>query len=340
MTIISAPAPGDWDFRAFAPIPFARFVQELLALYTPPLRARPTLTRMTHTMKNIGELIGPDGTTADFTPTLVGRLIASRPEGEASRTTHTILAQFRAACSYAKSQGYIRTSPFEFRKKWVRLGHPEGKKHHSMADIRRVLDLLEIEAARSEGWPQWRAYRLLALVSTFAYTGLRRNEGLLLRVDEVDLDHRMILLVDRKGRRLKTEGSGQPVPIPDALAPILADWIGRLARGCPHLFPGVTGKGPWTGGPPGHRPLDQIKAVGERAGVQGLTFLSLRHSFATHAESWGLSPAMLQRVLRHTLLATQTHYRHADADNMRAAVGRISFDPPVPPATEGGPATS
>lgn len=70
----------------------------------------------------------------------------------------------------------------------------------------------------------------------------------------------------------------------------------------------------------------------------GFTFLSLRHSFATHAEHWGLSPAMIQRILRHTSVRTQIGYRHADAANLRAAGGRIGFGPGDGAVPEGGEA--
>ena len=348
------PVPGDWDYRPFAPVPFARFRAELLKLYEPPLRARATYRRMKQTLDLVVTLVGPDGTTADLNPTLLARLIDSRAGQEHPRTTHTTLAYLRSACSYAKSQGYIRTTPWEFRRKWIKPGPIREGQHHSREDIRRVLDLLASEVQASEGWPRWRARRLLAVVSLFAYTGLRRDEGLRLHVEDIDLERRMIFLVERKGRHFKTEASAQPVPIADALAPLLADWLahrldaetGRSIRGrwtvaadCPFLFPNVSRTNTWQAGPTGHKPLDQLKAAGERAGVPGFTFLSLRHSFATHAEAWGLSPAMLQRVLRHTSLGTQKHYRHADIDNMRSAVDGIDFGPSAGPETEGGPSS-
>jgi integrase len=223
----------------------------------------------------------------------------------------------------------------------MRVGQPTRKKHHPQEDIRRVLELLKTEIGQEQGWPRWRARRLYALVATFAYTGLRRDEALNLHAEDIDFDLRMIMLVERS-KRMKTEKSAQPVPMPAALVPILEGWLEHWADGpeglpeCPFLFPGVTRVGPWNGGPPGHRPIDQIKAAGERAGVQGFTFLSLRHSYATHAESWGLSAAMIQRVLRHTTLGTQKHYRHADVDNMRNAVDGIGFGSTPGPDAEGG----
>ena len=263
-----------------------------------------------------------------LTPLLIARVVAARPATESSLHTHSIVARLSVACRYAKSRGYIRVSPFDFRKSFVRRGHPIGKvRHHPLADLKRVLDLLAREVLEREDWPQWRARRLYALTALFCFTGLRLNEGLHLRIEDIDLEARMIAIVPRVGNRLKTELSAQPVPIPDALATILANWLPHT--GSDWVFPGVTRKGPWINGPRGHRPLDQLRAAGERAGVQDLTFLSLRHSFATNGESaWGLSREVIQRILRHADQTTQNWYRHADTDNLRRAVGGIGFGPP------------
>jgi integrase len=347
------PAPGDWDYRAVGPIPFADFVAELLALYVPPLRSRNTWLKMRQTLAIVADLLGDDATTDGLTPQMVALFIESRPEAESPRTTHALLAYLRVSCTYAKSQGYIRTSPFDFRKVWLRKGRPEPHQHHTRDEIRRVLELLESEALGGEGWARWRARRLHAMAALFAFTGLRRNEGLYLHAADVDLEGRMIHLVERRERRLKTEASAQPVPIPPPLAPILADWLSHRLdgesspgessqydggpAGCPYLFPGVARKGPWTGGPRGHQPVHQLQAAGERAGVQRLTFLSLRHTFATLSPGWGLSELQIQRVLRHTSLSTQEYYRHADLDGMRDSVARIDFGPARRPDAEGGP---
>ena len=85
----------------------------------------------------------------------------------------------------------------------------------------------------------------------------------------------------------------------DFLVEVMAEWLPKA--GSDWAFPATRGAVPWTSGKPGSKPLDRLKAAGLRAGVEGLTFLSLRHSWATHAESlWGFSEALIQRVLRHT----------------------------------------
>jgi integrase len=308
------------------PIPFADFTAELLALYLPPLRAKASYKSMRRSLEIAAEHIGEGATTANLTPDLIGRIVASRPPEHSPYTVNTLLTYLKVASNYAVQMGYLRASAFSFRKKWIRLGQPKVKKHHSMEEIARVLALMARDVERKTGWAQWRARRLQALGATVAYTGLRRDEALRLLVADVLLEERMILVVSRAGNRLKTERSAQPVPVPEALAKILADWLPHTH--CEWAFPNVYRKGPWTGGSQGYTPLDRMKRLGVRAGVQGFTFQSLRHSWATHAEYWGLSDTMIQRVLRHTTTRTQMHYRHADADNLRSVVGGIDFGAP------------
>ena len=322
----------------FSPIPMARFRDEVLTLYTPPLRARNTFIKMRQTLAIACELTGPGATTAELTPALIARFIQSRPPDQSNNSTLSLLSSLRVACAYAQSQGYIKVSPFAFRKQWIKPAPTTKSRHHGREEIGRVLQLLRADVEHRTGWAGWRARRLYALAATVAYTGLRKNEALHLCVEDVDLAGRMLLIVERKGRSLKTAASAQPVPVPEPLAAVLADWLrdeqrlwmARPDTECPWVFPNVTRTGPWTGGQPGAKPLDRLKAAGKRAGVEGFTFLSLRHSWATHAESWGLSPAMIQRVLRHTTVRTQWHYRHADMANLRGAVKNIDFGPDAP----------
>lgn len=93
------------------------------------------------------------------------------------------------------------------------------------------------------------------------------------------------------------------------------------------VIPNVTRTGPWRGGMDGTRPCDALKGLGRRAGVEGFTFQSLRHSWATHAEFWGFSDTVIQRILRHTNTRTQQRYRHAELNNLRELVGPIDFGP-------------
>jgi integrase len=139
---------------------------------------------------------------------------------------------------------------------------------------------------------------------------------------ETDSGHQYHSVLNIRGRRPRT---------PDYLPPSVPRAVPKpgLATDPGWLIPNVYRTGPWVGGSPGHDPLDQLQALGRRAGVPGLTFQSLRHSWATHAESaWGLTDGQIQRILRHTNTRTQWHYRHAERNNLRAIAEGISFDGP------------
>jgi integrase len=116
----------------------------------------------------------------------------------------------------------------------------------------------------------------------------------------------------------------------------LPPWVaagGTPAAPVRWLFPNVTGVGPWNDGSWGSKPVNELKALGLRAGVPGVTWQSFRHSWASHAEFWGFSDTLIMRVLRHTSTRTQRGYRHAELNNLRELVCGIDFGTA---AAEGG----
>lgn len=332
------------------PRPWPEFSAELLALYQPPMRAPATLGAIRYTLEHVAAL-GVQS-TAELTPKLVAAYIASCPQ-ESPNTTHSKVAYLRVVANYAAAMGYVRVSPFTVRKRWVRKAPSQRKRHHSRETIARILDLARTEAATGLGWARWRRHRLYVLMATVAYTGLRRNEALRLRREDIDLPGRLIWVRARRGNALKTEASAAPVPIAEPLASILAEWFpclelpttrgnirGPRPRANPDgtmdsgwVFPNAYRTGPWVGGSHFHRPVEELTKLGKRAGVEGLTFLSLRHSWATAAEGLGLSEEQIKRVLRHTSVRTQVHYRHADEQNLRETIRGFGFGA----ASEGPP---
>ena len=311
--------------ETITPLPLAAFREHISTFYAEPMRARNTRMKMLQVLRILDEM-GVQ-TTADLTTTFIARFIAERPKEESPNTTFTLMTYLRSLCSQAAAEGWLRVSPFAIRRKWLRRVAPKAPRHYSREELARLLELARREIGEVEQWAQWRARRLYALAGTLAFTGLRKNEALHLRTEDIDLKARMLLVLARRGHRLKTEASAAPVPIPDALAVILEEWQTHIiVPGW--LFPTANGKSPWTGGVQGTKPLDQLKDLGRRAGIDGVTFQGFRHSWATHAEHMGLSDLQIQRVLRHTNTRTQRHYLHPDAANLRDQVGRMDFGPP------------
>jgi integrase len=300
--------------------PYHVFASSVLALYRPPIR-RPATAKKLHQV--LGEFAQLCPTTADITPPAIAAWIGAHP-GRSPLTAFSLLRAFRTAVRAGMAMGLLPTDPFGFRppRRWWPDGTllaPERPRHRSADEIRRVLARADAEAACGP----WTARRLRAVVYAATYTGARRNEILGLQVADVDLMSGLIEIRPNARRPLKTAASRARLPVPASLGAALAEWLPWCPG--PWLFPNSTRTGPWIGGASGYRPADRLAQLGERAGVKGLTFLALRHTFATLSEGWGIGELALQRILRHTSVRTQQHYRHADLDVLREAAAKVHF---------------
>jgi len=256
-------------------------------------------------------------TTADLTTELVAKFVARRAQTVNANTIRGDLSYLSAACSFAVEEGWLDRGP-RFKRVRPRAVKSKMPKCHSIEDVACVLEHLGKRTV------DWVGQRLYALTATVAYTGLRRDEALTLKVVDVSLFMGLITVSDRTRR--KTEKSAALVPIPRELSVILGDWIPRC--GSEWLFPGVLHKGPWTGGACGERACDRVRQAGQEVGVAGFTLQNLRHTWATHARRrWGLSDIEVATVLRHSSPATQAWYVHDDPDPRAIvqAVSKVSY---------------
>jgi integrase len=298
------------------PLSYAEFREEVEAIYA--LKAKATLCKVRQVLREFGELPSVR-TTADLRPVAVARWRAAHPD-RSDATCHSLLRSFRSACELGIASGCLAANPCAPKQLWPDVCRPERERHLPLHEISALLEHLERKAGLS-----WHGHRLYALVATVAYTGLRKLEALRLQVTDLDFARGCVRVVARK--RLKTRAAEAPVGMPAELEDVLRGWLTQIGRSLVWLFPNVSRTGPWTGGPPGHKPLDRLQAEAREAGLDGCTFQSLRHSWATHAELWGLGETMIQRQLRHTTRRTQEVYRHADVANLAGSVRSISFRP-------------
>ncbi len=294
-----------------------RFMEQVLALYQPAMRRKATCCKMRQVLREFAAICDLERVS----PATIARWISMHPERRPA-TVDSLLRSLRAGCTCAAGVGLLTSNPFDFRKpaQWVDWDVEElDAPVHDGQEIARVLRLADDEASGGD----WRAKRLRAVVYTAAYTGARKREILGLAVADVDLERRLVSMRTNAWRRFKTRASVAQIAVSKPLARVLAEWI-PLA-GPDYLFPGVERVGPWFDGVPGSKPLDQLKALGMRAGVHGLTFQSLRHTFASLAEGWNIGELALQRVLRHTRIRTQRAYRHPLDEVLRDVAAKVHF---------------
>jgi integrase len=297
---------------------WGELTSQVLALYARPMRRPATARKMRQVLLEFGDLVGE---ASDLTPATVARWIAAHPNRR-PETVCALLRSLRAACVYGVQAKLLDASPFDFREPsaWVDWDVEElDPPVHQAEEIARVLALADQEASGGS----WKAARLRALVYCYAFTGARKREVLALQTADIDLAAGVLQIRTNRRRGLKTRQSAACLPLPAPLGAVLAAWLPRTES--EWLFPGIRRKGPWLEGPPGEKPLDQVKALGLRAGVPGLTIQSFRHTFASLSESWGIGELALQRVLRHSNLRTQRGYRHELPAVLRDTAAKVHF---------------
>lgn len=318
-------------------VSFTRLEEEALALYAPPRRRKSTWFKVRCVLREFRELPGIRR-SSDITPMAILRWIEAHDD-RSPMTNRSYLKTFQAVCTYAKKMGYLRVSPWEIRTDWITFDldeedEPEAR-HLSIDELRALLDQLDAEALAG-GWLEW---RLQALGYTYVHTALRAREALGLKLVDIELKRGVIRLRSRRRRKLKTRTSERIVGIPDHLRVVYERWIPQC--GSEWLFPGVRRKTPWMGGTSGKRPLDAIKAVAGRAGIEHVTIHALRRSLATHAARLGISRDERKDLLGHGSLRTgDDWYTEEDASNARDVAKRIRFRSKRPKLWTPGPVVS
>ena len=160
----------------------------------------------------------------------------------------------------------------------------------------------------------WYADYLEPLVTVALNTGMRRGELFSLQWKRVDLNRR---LIEVSGDLAKS-GKTRRIPINDNLLTVLSAWK-KQTKGTGLVFPS-----PVTGGQ-----LDNIKSAWggliKLAVLQdkGITFHSLRHTFATRLVRRNVDLPTIKELMGHSSINTTMIYAHTDEDAMRQAVGLL-----------------
>lgn len=171
-------------------------------------------------------------------------------------------------------------------------------------ELKRLFDALE----RHEGDASAMAVRMLIL------TGARKNEVLASTWDQFDLERNVWTKPSAHTKQKRTEH----VPLSEIMLDLVRVWKARRGEASPYLFPNRR-----TG-----LPLTDIKKfwsnVCEEAGLSKVRLHDLRHTYASHLVSSGLSLAIVGRLLGHTQAQTTQRYAHLADDPLREATERFA----------------
>jgi len=233
----------------------------------------------------------------EITPLMIQKCLAWRlKSGNSKSSANRYLALLKKMLNLAVEEGYLETNPAAKIKLF-----PEK-------DRLKERILTEEEEARllSASYPVLRSALIVAL-----NTGMRHGEILGLRWDQIDLK-KMTLTVE------KTK-SGRPRTIP--LNPPLLRELERLRS--------QNGHGPFvftnldTG-----RPLRSLKtsfrAACRRAGISGLRFHDLRHTFGSRLVEKGVDIETVRSLLGHSSIAITQRYVHSTDERRRSAVDKLA----------------
>jgi integrase len=152
-----------------------------------------------------------------------------------------------------------------------------------------------------------RRRHLLDIIQIDLSTGMRRNEILSLHKSQIDFLRNSIELHDTKG------GKSRSVPMHETIRPVF-ERLCQKARPSGYLF-----ENPRTG-----NPIKDIKTAWwnalKDAGITGLRFHDLRHTFGTRAIDNGAPLSAVKDVMGHMDIRTTMRYVHATDEGKRRAV--------------------
>jgi integrase len=306
------------------PVPFEVLEAEVLAIYGPPLSAVATRRMMVQTFEELKVLPGLKR-SSNLDTTLLAAWIRAHP-GRSSARAGALLRCIRVIVNHAVKRRWLDISPFEIRplRFWLRPDACPSRNagrvyHRSQSEVSRLLALLNGEAGAN-----WQSRRLQSLVYVYVYTAFRKNEAIHVLARNVDFGRGVIVIEPIPGIWIpKTVKSARTLPMADPLVDVLRLWVPMC--GSEWLFPGTRLKGPWTGGSPGYKAVDQIAAAAKRAGIGHTTPIYFRKWFGTNAKAMGLGPLEVQSFLGHSNPDTQASYDEEAIETMRPAVKKLQL---------------
>ncbi|MEH6526538.1 MAG: tyrosine-type recombinase/integrase [Sneathiella sp.] len=198
--------------------------------------------------------------------------------------------------SLAESWGWCDKNPVRGVQKF-----PEHKRDRWLSE-----DELKRLALVLEHHPNKRAVTIVRLL---ILTGARRGELMKAKWEDFDLQRGVWSKPAHTTKQKRTEH----VPLSEDALIILKDWLNDAPSKMSYIFPGDTSD----------QPITDIKhfweGVREAADLADVRIHDLRHTFASHLVSSGVSLPIVGRLLGHTQPQTTQRYAHLADDPLREA---------------------
>ena len=169
---------------------------------------------------------------------------------------------------------------------------------------------------------------LKPILLTALYTGMRRGELLKLTWDRVDLKAGMIRL---RPENTKTQ-EARIIPLTKELTQMLQEFTIHITKGgqrVPQVFTY------------GGKPIGSIRRAFEtacqRAGIPGVVFHDLRHTFVTSMRRAGVNYFRIMAITGHRTMDVFKRYHTIDQDDLRLAVRQLDTYMDTSPTSPAAP---
>ena len=230
------------------------------------------------------------------------RIIRLRDAGTSAISVNTYLRALNAFFRWANAEGHLgellRITKLKEEQKVIATLAPEH--------IRKLIDF------KSHGKSELRLHTLACLLLD---SGLRIDEALSLRCEDVDLDN-FLLLVHGKG------GKDRVIPISAEMRKLMWRWLKKHQGDGGLVFPTRNGTKLNY-----NNTLNRFKRLGTRLNITGVrfSFHTLRHTFAVNYIRNGGDVFRLQRILGHTTLDMTRRYVNLQTSDLQAVHNKLSL---------------
>lgn len=212
------------------------------------------------------------------------------------------LRMLKAVFSYAVRQGLIPENP-------ARDVHPPDNAERERERFLSPEELARLGKAIAAAEQAGAAWQAIGAIKLLLATGLRKDEALSLRWENVEFECRRLILPETKtGRSVR--------PLSQQAIAILSGLQGRSSS--PWVLPATKGEGHYVG-------LQKVWAkVRAAAGLDDVHLHDLRHTVGAAAASSGVSLLVVGRMLGHRKARSTERYAHVAPDAAADAADEVA----------------